>query len=235
MRSLANWTPRLPITAPRVIGKYVSIEPLRMGEHVSPLWDALGGNDDTINERLQWFGLPELTSEEDLKGVLSFVEDHDSWRVNVFRLQPSGQVVGMASYIATAPEHGSVEVGFVAHGASLARTPASTEAHYLLAKHCFETMDYRRYEWKCDSNNAASRAAAGRLGFQHEGLFRQHRVTARNTNRDTSWFSMLDSEWPLCKKAMELWLNPQNFDEKGCQRKRLREIREECARRHEAN
>ena len=130
----------------------------------------------------------------------------------------------MSSYIATRPDHGTTEVGYVAHGPAMARSPASTEAQFLLAQHAFETMGYRRYEWKCDSNNIPSGKAAMRYGFTFEGCFRQHVVTARGTNRDTNWYSLLDNEWPGRKRAMQAWLHPSNFDSKGKQKRRLEEF-----------
>ena len=92
----------------------------------------------------------------------------------------------------------------------MARSPLSTEVHYLMAKHVFEDLGYRRYEWKCDNSNEASKRTANRLGFTFEGVFRQHMISKR-ANRDTAWFSMIDSEWPLLNAAFEAWLSPDNF------------------------
>jgi RimJ/RimL family protein N-acetyltransferase len=100
---------------------------------------------------------------------------------------------------------------------SLQRTPLGTEAQYLLACYVFETLNYRRYEWKCDSLNAKSRRAALRYGFIYEGTFRQH-IIAKGRNRDNAWFSMLDSEWPVRKANFERWLAPDNFDGDGRQK-----------------
>jgi RimJ/RimL family protein N-acetyltransferase len=111
----------------------------------------------------------------------------------------------------------------------MAKRPAATEAQYLLAQHAIEHMGYRRYEWKCDSQNKPSIAAALRFGFEYEGCFRQHRVTALKTNRDTSWFSMLDSEWPQRQRDFKAWLDASNFDDNGKQRKSLVDIRTELS------
>src|SRR5699024_5875283 len=116
---------------------------------------------------------------------------------------------------------GVVEVGTVVLSRALQGTPASTEAQYLLMRHVFEDLGYRRYEWKCDSLNAPSRRAALRLGFTYEGTFRQA-VVYRGRNRDTAWFSMLDSEWPHIRIAFESWLDPKNFDDAGAQKHALR-------------
>jgi hypothetical protein len=100
---------------------------------------------------------------------------------------------------------------------ALQRTPLGTETQYLLARYVFETLGYRRYEWKCDALNTASRRAARRYGFVYEGTFRQHMI-AKGRNRDVAWFSMLDSEWPARKRNFELWLQPENFDAQGIQK-----------------
>jgi RimJ/RimL family protein N-acetyltransferase len=104
-----------------------------------------------------------------------------------------------------------IEVGSIVYGPALQRTPLATEAQYLLTRYAFETLGYRRYEWKCDALNAASRHAALRLGFTFEGIFRQHMII-KGRNRDTAWFAMVDSEWPRARAAFERWLAPDNFD-----------------------
>lgn len=135
----------------------------------------------------------------------------------------SGAPVGVASYLRAVPAMGSIEVGHLSYSPALQRTPTSTEAMYLMMKRVFEDWGYRRYEWKCDSLNAPSRAAAQRLGFRFEGNFRNH-VVAKNRNRDTSWFSITDDEWPEIRAAMESWLEPENFDDSGVQRVRLGDL-----------
>jgi RimJ/RimL family protein N-acetyltransferase len=229
--------PLLPVHAPSLIGRYVRVDPMDIGRDVPLLFDALGGNDGSINERLQWWGMPPFNSQDDLKRMLEKIEEPVGCCVNVFRLvgEASGgiddlasmQVAGMASYIGTRVEHGTTEVGYVVHGAAMARSPSSTEAHYLLAKHAFDTMKYRRYEWKCDSNNVPSATAALRYGFTYEGCFRQHVVTSKGRNRDTNWYSIIDAEWPNRKEAFERWLDPNNFDDGGRQKRRLDEFRNE--------
>jgi RimJ/RimL family protein N-acetyltransferase len=114
-------------------------------------------------------------------------------------------------------------VGHINYSPRLARTPAATEAMYLLMRRVFDELGYRRYEWKCDSLNAPSRAAAERLGFRYEGLFRQA-VVYKGRNRDTAWFSILDREWPALRQAFERWLDPANFDAGGRQRVRLADL-----------
>ena len=129
-------------------------------------------------------------------------------------------VLGMLALMALRPEHRVCEIGGVLYSPALQRTPLATEAQYLLARYAFETLGYRRYEWKCDSLNAPSRNAAQRLGLTFEGIFRQHMI-GRGRNRDSAWFSMLDSEWPARKANFERWLAPENFDAEGRQRTKL--------------
>jgi len=116
-----------------------------------------------------------------------------------------------------------IEVGNILYSPALQRTPLGTEAQYLLARYAFETLGYRRYEWKCNALNAASRGAALRYGFVYEGTFRQHMIT-KSRSRDTAYYSMLDSEWPARKVAFERWLAPENFDAQGRQRMSLSEL-----------
>jgi len=138
-----------------------------------------------------------------------------------FAILREGRAVGRCALMRIVPEHRVVEVGGILYSPQLQRTPAATEAMYLLAKYVFETLGYRRYEWKCHSLNEPSRRAALRLGFVFEGIFRQHMIF-KGANRDTAWFSMLDSEWPARKAAFERWLDPGNFDERGRQKEPLR-------------
>jgi RimJ/RimL family protein N-acetyltransferase len=135
----------------------------------------------------------------------------------------SGQAVGHVSYLRIEPSHRCVEVGGILYTPSLQRTPGATEAMYLMARRVFEDLGYRRYEWKCNALNAPSRRAALRLGFTYEGVFRQHMIM-KGRNRDTAWFSMLDTEWPARKAAFEQWLDPANFDADGRQKTSLSEL-----------
>lgn len=129
----------------------------------------------------------------------------------------SSTAVGYASYMRIEPVHRVIEVGSILYTPRLQQTTLATEAMYLMARHVFEDLGYRRYEWKCNALNAPSRRAALRLGFRFEGIFRQHMIV-KGRNRDTAWFSMLDSEWPLRKANFERWLDASNFGEDGRQR-----------------
>jgi RimJ/RimL family protein N-acetyltransferase len=132
------------------------------------------------------------------------------------------RAVGVASYLRIRPAGGSLEVGHIHYSPALSRTAAATEAMFLMMERAFE-LGYRRYEWKCDALNAASCAAALRLGFTREGVFRQATVY-KGRNRDTAWFSILDTEWPALREAFRGWLDPANFDSSGCQRRRLSDL-----------
>lgn len=134
----------------------------------------------------------------------------------------SDEAVGVASYLRITPASGSIEVGHLNFSPRLQRTPAATEAMYLMMSHAFE-LGYRRYEWKCNALNAPSRAAALRLGLSFEGVFRQAAVM-KGRNRDTAWYAAIDSEWPTLREAFQQWLAPSNFDESGQQRQRLSDL-----------
>jgi RimJ/RimL family protein N-acetyltransferase len=132
----------------------------------------------------------------------------------------NNRAVGIASYMRIEPAHRVIEVGGIVFSPALQRRPGATEAMYLMARHVFEDLDYRRYEWKCDALNAPSRRAAMRLGFTFEGIFRVHMII-KGRNRDTAWFSIVDSEWPARKAAFEKWLAADNFDANGTQKQSL--------------
>lgn len=227
MGDLSNWTAR---PAPRPVqleGRYVRIVPYDRDIHLEALWNAFGGLD--INPRLQYFAQADFGGIEDFDAWLTSVQK-SGWVTEVFCDKATGRVAGMANYMRADPANGVVEVGGVAHSFGMARSPLSTEVHYLMARHVFEDLGYRRYEWKCDDRNAASRKTALRLGFSFEGIFRQH-MLSKGGNRDTAWYSMIDGEWPLLARAFEAWLDPDNFGADGMQKRRLEDIRQDLAQR----
>jgi len=136
----------------------------------------------------------------------------------------SGKPVGTAALMRIEPIHGVIEVGSIAFSPRVKKTPAGTESMYLLMRHAFADLGYRRYEWKCDSLNAPSRAAALRYGFTFEGIFRKA-IVYKGRSRDTAWYSITDDEWPRIRIAFETWLDPRNFDAQGRQRRPLAQIR----------
>jgi RimJ/RimL family protein N-acetyltransferase len=222
MRDLRNY--KVPAPGPVTLkGRFVTLEPYEKDRHLKALWDALGGNDG-INPLLKYFPNDDFAGIEEFGDWLEAVRLNSSFVTLVFRDNATGKVVGMASYMRPDPKNGVVEVGAVAHGPGMRRSPLATEAHYLMARHVFDDLDYRRYEWKCHNENEPSKVTARRYGFAFEGVFRQH-VISKGANRDTAWFSMIDSEWPLIREAFETWLAPGNFDGEGKQRRRLEDIR----------
>lgn len=201
------------------------LEAFDAATHGADIWQALGG-DLSANARLKYFpDAPYRDAAHFAAGYRAYQAGHGGdWHTMVMRDTHWGIVRGMASYMRIRPEHGSVEIGAVAHGDAMARSPMSTEAHYLLARHIFDDLGYRRYEWKLNDANEPSHKAALRLGFTFEGTFRQDRVD-HGQSRDTAWYSMLDGEWPSRKAALEAWLAPENFSENGEQIMRLESFR----------
>jgi RimJ/RimL family protein N-acetyltransferase len=133
------------------------------------------------------------------------------------------RVLGRASYMRIAPAFGVIEIGNIVFAPGLQRSTAATEAIYLLARHAFDDLGYRRLEWKCNALNAASRRAADRFGFTFEGVFRNHQIV-KGRNRDTAWYAIIDADWPSIRAGFEAWLAPANFDGDGVQRAGLAQL-----------
>lgn len=214
---LPGWAP--PSRPPREIltGKYCRLEPLDPDRHAAALFAAIASNGDAKS----WTYLP-YGPFQNLSGYRAWMEGScqggDPLFFAIIDLA-DGQPCGVASYLRIAPESGSIEVGHLHYAPRLKRSPAATEAMYLMMKQAF-ALGYRRYEWKCDALNAPSRAAAERLGFSFEGVFRQATVY-KGRSRDTAWYSIIDSEWPALDETFQAWLAPENFDAQGRQRMRL--------------
>ncbi|MEO0384123.1 MAG: GNAT family protein [Pseudomonadota bacterium] len=221
MSDLSNWQGCEPPRPQRLEGRTVVLEAFNADTHALDLWQALGG-DMSANERIRFF--PDAPYRDADHFGQAYQAKQGLWHSMVMRDAQWNIVRGMASYMRLRPEHGSVEIGAVAHGDAMARSPLATEAHYLLAKHVFEDLGYRRYEWKLNDENAPSHKAAVRLGFTFEGTFRQDMVV-HGVNRDTAWYSMLNHEWPSRKAVLEAWLAPGNFTEDGQQIQKLEALR----------
>lgn len=221
MSDLSNWKSRSAPEGFSVTGSYVMIEAFSRDVHEAALWEALGGAG--INQLIRYFPNGPYEASNQMADWLE-ANARSGMVVCIFRSRRTGDIVGMASLMRADPANGVVEVGSVAHGAAMARTPMSTEAHYLMARHVFEDLGYRRYEWKCHNDNAPSKVTALRLGFTFEGVFRQH-IVSKGRNRDTAWFSMIDGEWQALKRAFEKWLAPSNFSPDGEQKIRLEDMR----------
>ena len=205
-------TPALVPQRTTLSGRLVFLEPLETVRHAAGLWTLTRASDELW--RYLPYG-PFDTYEAFQRDVEEKANSGDPLFCAIIDRQTS-TACGYAALMRITPAHRCIEVGHVLYSPRLQRSPEATEAMYLLARYVFEDLHYRRYEWKCDALNAASRRAALRLGFQFEGIFRQHMIV-KSRNRDTAWFSMLDSEWPLRKANFERWLSPANFDSSGCQ------------------
>jgi RimJ/RimL family protein N-acetyltransferase len=211
------WPPRRPIE-----GRFCRIEPLDPERHAADLFAANGADAEGRN----WTYLPSgphPTFELYHASLLAALR-RERALAHAILAREDGRAVGVASYLAIDPANGTIEVGAINYSPRLQKRPAATEAMLLLMRRVFDELGYRRYEWKCDSLNAPSRAAAQRLGFRYEGLFRQA-VVYKGRSRDTAWYSVIDSEWPTLRAAFERWLDPSNFDAEGRQRARLASFR----------
>lgn len=200
--------------AKELTGRYCRLELLNPDKHADDLYDAYS----VAPDGREWTYLsvgPFLTRESYRDWVAAAAVKADPRHYAVIDLAID-KAVGTLSLMRHDPANGVIEVGWVTFSQLLQRTPASTEAQYLLMAYVFDTLGYRRYEWKCDSLNAPSRSAALRLGFQFEGTFRNH-VVYKGRSRDTMWFSITAPEWPKLKQGFEHWLDPANFDEDGRQ------------------
>lgn len=199
-------------------GHHVDLVPLTP-DHTQDLWD--GSRDPALWDYL--FDGPYESHADFAANIARKSQGNDPLFFAILD-KASGKALGCASYMRIEPAHRCIEVGSILYTTSLQRTVAATEAMYLMARHVFEDLGYRRYEWKCNALNEPSKRAALRLGFSYEGLFRQHMIV-KGKNRDTAWFAMLDTEWPSRKAAFEQWLDPANFDADGKQIRPLTDFR----------
>lgn len=193
-------------------GRYGRIEKLG-APHAAALWEAVRGHDHLWTYMSGYGPFADGKTFHDWVASRTTLGDPYSYAV----IDPSDSCVGILTLMEIRPEARSVEVGHIVYSPALQRTPLGTEVQYLLARYAFETLGNRRYEWKCNALNAPSRRAALRYGFVFEGILRQHMI-AKGRNRDTAYFSILDSEWPARKAAFERWLAPENFDAQGRQK-----------------
>ena len=192
-------------------GRYGRIEKLRT-EHAASLWESVQGH-NAIWTYMSQYG-PFAGAEEFFGWVHQRTALTDPYSYAI--MSSADRCVGIATLMEIKPAMRVIEVGHIVYSPALQRTPLGTEAQYLLGRYAFETLRYRRFEWKCNALNAASRSAALRYGFTFEGILRQHMI-AKGRNRDTAYFSMLDSEWPIRRANFERWLSPDNFTADGQQ------------------
>lgn len=215
-----DWQPPPPPPREPMAGRYCRVEPIDPDRHAQALFDAnmrdpsgrlftysFSGPFAAFDAYRQWMATSCLGDDPLFHAIVDAA---------------SGKAAGVASFMRIDAKNGVIEVGHINYSPLLQRTRAATEAMYLMMKRAFG-LGYRRYEWKCDALNAPSRAAAQRLGFSYEGIFRQAAVY-KGRNRDTAWYAMIDSEWPELDRAFTRWLAPENFDADGRQRLRLSEL-----------
>ncbi len=214
--ALPGWqSPPFPPHA-TLTGRYCRLEPLQASRHARELWEAQ--SDDATGSRWTY----------SYSGPFAGFEQFENWMAGVeasrdpqfYAIVVDGRAVGLASYLRIDPKNGVIEIGHIYYSPRLARTRAATEAMYLFMANAF-ALGYRRYEWKCDSCNLPSRAAATRYGFTYEGMFRQA-IVYKERNRDTCWFAIIDRDWRAGLEAAYLrWLDPANFGADGAQRLRF--------------
>lgn len=220
---LSGWQGRPPLAAAAVEGRSVRLEPIGDDRRFGELFEAFSA--DRAGAIWRWLAYGPFADRSAFEG---FAEQTYLSRELLFHAvvpAASGRAEGVAALMRTDAPNGVTEVGHVCLAPSLQRTVAATEGFALLMRHVFEASGYRRFEWKCNSRNAASRRAAERLGFRFEGVFRQHMVV-KGENRDTAWFSMLDGEWPRIRDGFAAYLDPSNFDAAGRQVRSLADLRD---------
>jgi RimJ/RimL family protein N-acetyltransferase len=217
-----DWQParRPPLTL--VEGRLVIVEPLDVERHSAQLFEA--NSLDREGHNFTYYPYGPFATLDEYRAWMAGVCGDASRLFHAIVDKASGKAVGVACYANITPAMGVIEIAALVFSPLLQRKPGATEAHYLLMRRVFDELGYRRYEWKCDSWNLPSCAAALRLGFTYEGLFRQA-VVVKGRNRDTMYFSIIDREWPRVKAAFESWLDPANFDAEGRQKASLASFR----------
>ena len=215
-------TPALPPGPVTLTGRFGAIARLDAVRTAAPLWRVFAGHDEI------WTYISGHGPFADEKAFTAWLEGREAQSDPYYYTvqDVDGRTLGLLALMHIRPAMRVVEIGSIVYSAELQRTSLGSETQYLLARYAFETLGYRRYEWKCDSLNAPSRRAAARYGFIFEGVFRQHMIT-KGRNRDTAWFAMIDSEWPTRKANFERWLAPENFDSRGRQKISLAALNEQ--------
>lgn len=216
---LLDWTPAPRPARTALRGSHVLLRPVDASADAEPLYAV---SHPPAGDLSTWTYLPDgpYESPDHLRRMLTWAESTaDALYFTLVRL-PDERPEGLASYQRITPEFGVIEIGHIWFGAPLRRTTAATEAIYLLVRHAFDDLGYRRLEWKCDALNAASRGAAERFGFCFEGVFRNHMVI-KGRNRDTAWYAITDQDWPGVRSGFQAWLAAENFEGDGMQRRSL--------------
>jgi RimJ/RimL family protein N-acetyltransferase len=205
-----------------MVGRYCRLEPVSVEQHEKELFAAYMQAPDGRDWTYLFSARPETA--QDFNAYLAALQKSEDPLHFTIIDTSTNTAVGTAALMRIEPTHGVIEVGSITFSPLLKKTRAATESMYLMMRRAFDELGYRRYEWKCDSLNAPSRAAAGRYGFTFEGIFRQALVY-KGRSRDTAWFSITDAEWPRIRSAFEAWLDPVNFNADGRQKRRLSDLR----------
>ena len=216
-----DWSsrPHPPITS--IDGCFCRIEPFEINAHADDLFEAFALN--TSGTNWTYLSYEPTGTVAGLRKIMAAGWQGEDPLFHTIVDKATDKPVGVAALMRIDKTNGTIEVGNIHYSEHLKQQPAATEAMFLLMRRVFKELGYRRYEWKCDSLNAPSRAAAARLGFSYEGLFRQA-VVYKGRNRDTAWFSIIDDEWPALEAAYEAWLSPENIGADGQQRQPLQTL-----------
>ncbi len=214
-----NWVAKGQLGPAVLKGRYVRLEPL-CGQHVDDLFAA--GQVADAAERFRW--LPEVppVNQADMQNWVALKAQSVDPLFFAVVDQATGRALGRQALMRNDAANGVIEIGNIYWGPGMARSAMATEALYLFMEHAFEGLGYRRFEWKCNDNNAPSKLAALRFGFAAEGVFRQHMIV-KGESRDTAWFAMIDKDWPRLRAGYDTWLAPANFDAQGRQKRKLQE------------
>ena len=219
------WTPSERPSRVELRGTHVLLRPVDGAADAEALHAV---SHPPVGDPATWTYLPygPFDDADHMRSLLDWAEGSEDPLFFALATLPERRPAGLASYLRITPEFGVLEIGHIWLGKPLRRTTAATEAIYLLSRHAFDDLGYRRLEWKCDALNAASRRAAQRFGFRFEGVFRNHMVV-KGRNRDTAWFAITDEEWPAIRRGYEAWMAFDNFGSEGCQRRSLAELMRE--------
>lgn len=221
---MRHWTARERPSAPVIEGRYARLERLDAARHADQLFDASATAE--ADQKFRWLYETPPVDRDSFRAWVGRVAASEDPLFYAVIDKASGKVAGRQTYMRIDAANGVIEIGNIYWGPLVSRKPAATEALYLFARHVFDDLGYRRFEWKCNDDNLPSKRAAARFGFTAEGVFRQHLVV-KGLNRDTAWFSIIDKDWVALKPAYEAWLSPGNFDAEGRQKRRLEEFRAE--------
>lgn len=216
--NLSNWSIRSRPERTPLEGRYARLEPLDPAKHGEGLMAS--AQEPGADDRFRYLFDEVPADAAAMQAWLAKASASDDPLFFAVIDKTTGRAQGRQAFMRIEPVHGVIEIGSILWGPAIARTRIATEALFLAASHAFETLGYRRFEWKCDDRNEPSKRAAQRFGFTPEGIFRHHMVV-KGQSRDTAWFAIVDNDWHRLKAGYEAWLRPENFDEAGRQKAKL--------------